>query len=145
MIGVDTNILVYSHRRDSKFHSSARAKLKELAESGLNWAIPWPCIHEFLSIVTHPKIYLPPTPNEKAVRQVELWMESPTLTLIGEGNDYWKKFRGLALLEKIKGPVIHDARIVAICLEAGVTVLWTADRDFSMIPGIRLENPLVGQ
>ena len=142
MIAIDTNILVYSHRKDSKFHSAASMRLKEIAESGLDWCIPWPCLHEFLSIVTHPKVYQPPSPNKKAVDQIELWMESPTLRLIGEGPSYWSKFRPLALLDKIHGPVFHDARIGAICLENGVTVLLSADRDFSKIPGVRVENPL---
>ncbi|MBI4404632.1 MAG: PIN domain-containing protein [Deltaproteobacteria bacterium] len=142
MICVDTNILVYAHRRDSPNHATAFSKLRELAESGLDWAIPWPCIHEFLAVVTHPRIYRPPSTNEQSVRQIELWMDSPTLRLIGEGNDYWVKLRALALIGKVRGPVFHDARIAAICMECGVTVLWTADRDFSMLPGVRLENPL---
>jgi hypothetical protein len=25
--------------------------------------IPWPCLHEFLAIVTHPRIYAPYTPG----------------------------------------------------------------------------------
>jgi predicted nucleic acid-binding protein len=50
MIAVDTNILVYSHREDSAFHSLALAAVTALAESGNLWAVPWPSIHEFLAI-----------------------------------------------------------------------------------------------
>ena len=71
MIAVDTNILVYSHRSDSPFHQAADKALTDLAESGELWAIPWPCIHEFLAIVTHPRIYDPPTPLADAIAQVE--------------------------------------------------------------------------
>lgn len=145
MIAVDTNILVYAHRKDSPFHKIAHAKVKELAECGLDWAIPWPCVHEFLSVVTHPKIYRPPTTNDKAVQQVEIWMESPTLRMMGEANDYWKRLRTFALIGKVQGPLFHDARIAAICIESGVTVLWSADRDYSMLPGLRLENPLIAK
>ena len=60
MTAVDTNILVYSHREDSTFYRSAFHVIKELAESGSLWAIPWPAMHEFLAIVTHPRIYSPP-------------------------------------------------------------------------------------
>ena len=142
MIGVDTNILVYAHRKDSQFYKSAFSKLKELAESGFDWTIPWPCVHEFLAVVTHPKIYRPPTTNSDAVRQLELWMESPTLQLGAEGSHYWRRLRTFALLGTVKGPMFHDARIAAICLELGVSVLWTADRDYSSLPGLRIENPL---
>lgn len=142
MIGIDTNILVYAHRKDSPHHKVAFSKVKELAECGLDWAIPWPCIHEFLAVITHPNIFRTPSTNEQSVRQIELWMESPTLRLIGEGNDYWMRLRNYALLPKLRGPLFHDARIAAICIEFGVSVLWTADRDFSIFPGLRIENPL---
>lgn len=58
MIAVDTNLLVYALREDSPFHGSALAVLTELAMSGRRWAIPWPCVHEFIAISTHPKIIL---------------------------------------------------------------------------------------
>jgi len=85
MIAVDTNILVYSHRSDSPFHKAADKALTDLAESGDLWAIPWPCIHEFLAIVTHPRIYDPPTPLTDAIEQVECWLEVPTLP--GRGQE----------------------------------------------------------
>ena len=71
MIAVDTNILVYAHRRDSKWHEAAAAVMKSLAESRNEWAIPWPCIHEFLAIVTHPRNYEPPSTTVQAAEQVD--------------------------------------------------------------------------
>jgi uncharacterized protein len=56
VIAVDTNILVYAHRQDSPFHKAAFRRVAELAEGPATWAIPWPCVHEFLAIVTHPRI-----------------------------------------------------------------------------------------
>jgi hypothetical protein len=89
MIAVDTNILVYSHREDSSFYEPAFAAIKKLAESDTLWAIPWPAIHEFLAIVTHPRIYSPPTPIEDALLQVESWTACPTLSLIGEAGEIY--------------------------------------------------------
>ncbi|RLB44033.1 MAG: VapC toxin family PIN domain ribonuclease, partial [Deltaproteobacteria bacterium] len=85
MIGVDTNILVYAHREDSPWHERAYACIKQLAEGSAPWAIPWPCVHEFLAIVTHPRIYQPPTPLSRALEQVEAWLESPSLVMLSEG------------------------------------------------------------
>lgn len=62
MIAIDTNILVHAHREDSGWHENVLRRMKSLAEGQTRWAIPWPCIHEFLAIVTHPRIYNPPTP-----------------------------------------------------------------------------------
>jgi len=144
MIAVDSNLLVYAHREDSPWHHAAYARIVELAESPAAWAIPWPCIHEFLSIVTHPRIYAPPTPLEKAIDQVEAWLESPSLVLLSESEDYWTKLRSILQMGRVSGPQVHDARVAALCQQHGVSELWTIDRDFSRFPGLTIRNPLVG-
>lgn len=144
MIAVDSNLLVYSHREDSPWHESADARIAELAEGNALWAIPWPCIHEFLAIVTHPRIYDPPTPLERALSQVDAWMESPSLLLLSESEDYWLKLQSLLQSGKVCGPQVHDARIAALCTYHGVTELWTADRDFGRFPELKVRNPLAG-
>ncbi len=144
MIAVDSNLLVYSHREDSPWHESAYARIAELAEGQAPWAIPWPCIHEFLAIVTHPRIYDPPTPLEKAISQVDAWMESPSLLLLSESEDYWQQLQSLLQSGKVCGPQVHDARIAALCSYHGVAELWTADRDFGRFPKLKVRNPLAG-
>jgi toxin-antitoxin system PIN domain toxin len=144
MIALDTNVLVCAHREDSPWHRRAYDCLLKLAEHRTPWTIPWPCIHEFLAIVTHPRIFIPPTPLEKALDQVEAWLESPSLVLISESVDYWSILQALLKNGKVTGPLVHDARIVALCLHHGISELWTADRDFSRFPGLSIRNPLVG-
>jgi uncharacterized protein len=143
MIAVDTNILVYAHRRDTPTHEAAAAAVKRLAEGHSPWAIPWPCVHEFLSVATNPRIFKPPTPPEAAIRQVEIWMESPTLRLLGEANTYWEELRTAFLRGKLCGPQVHDARIHAICRASGVRELWSADRDFSRMRNLTIVNPCI--
>ena len=143
MIALDTNILVYAHRRDSEWHEPAAALIKKLAENRIEWAIPWPCIHEFLAIVTHPRIYNPPSTPAQAVGQVSAWLDSPSLVLLTETSDHWSTFRDLLLQGKIQGPMVHDARVAALCLAHGVTELLTADRDFSRISSLTVRNPLL--
>jgi toxin-antitoxin system PIN domain toxin len=144
LIAVDTNLLVYAHREDSPWHEAAFDCIVGLAEGRAPWAIPWPCIHEFLAIATHPRIYAPPTPVGLAVAQADAWMESPTLVLIGEAEGYWEQLKSLLAAAKVSGPRIHDARVTAICRQHGVRELWTADRDFGRFPGLKIRNPLVG-
>jgi hypothetical protein len=141
MVAVDSNILVYAHREDSSWHAAALDRVRTLAEGRAPWAIPWPCLHEFLAVVTHPRIYAPPTPLDRAVAQVDAWLESPSLVLIGEDASYWPRLRSLVLAGKIAGPRIHDARVAAICLQQGVGELLTIDRDFSRFPALRVRNP----
>lgn len=141
LIAVDTNILVYAHREDSPFHEQAFARLELLANSKAAWAIPWPCLHEFYSIVTHARIFNPPSPQHTAIDQVDAWLESPSLHLIGETIGHWSELSGLLVPGKLTGPRIHDARIAAICIQHGVNELWTADRDFSAFPALKVRNP----
>ncbi len=143
MIAVDTNILVYAHREDSEFHKRADEILTDLANGHQTWAIPWPCIHEFLGIVTYPKIFKMTTPLDLALEEVECWMECPYLSLIGEEKDYWPVLKSVLRSGKIVGPKIHDAKIAAICVQNNVKVFWSADRDFSRMQGLKVENPLL--
>ena len=143
MIAVDTNILVYAHREDSHWHDAATERIAELAEGRAPWAVPWPCIHEFLAIVTHPRIFDPPTPLPQAVDQVEAWMESPSIVLLAESEVHWTQLKAIVKAGKVSGPRIHDARVAALCLQHGITELWTADRDFGLFPELKHRNPLV--
>jgi uncharacterized protein len=143
MIAVDTNILVYAHRRDSEWHERAVRAIAELAEGPVPWAIPWPCLHEFLAIVTHPRIYSPPTPVETALEQVKAWLESPSLCVLGELAGHWKELEEIISGGRIVGGAVHDARVAAICREHGVREIWSADRDFTRIKGLAVRNPLL--
>jgi toxin-antitoxin system PIN domain toxin len=143
MIAVDTNILVYAHREDSPFHSAAFQCVAELAEGAATWAIPWPCLHEFFAVVTHPRIYAPPTPPARALDQMDAWQQSPTLALLAESPTYWPALRTLLAVGRVVGPQVHDARIAALCRDHGVRELWSADRDFSRFAGLTVMNPLV--
>ena len=144
MIAVDTNLLVYAHREDSAWHDAAYARIAELAEGRAPWAVPWPCLHEFLAIVTHPKIYAPPTPLAAAGEQIEAWLESPSLVLLSESEGYWSQLKSLLRNGRVVGPQVHDARVAALCRLHGVSELWTADRDFSRFRGLTFRNPLIG-
>lgn len=142
MIAVDTNILVYAHRRDSAWHKPAEACLRKLAEGAASWLLPWPCAHEFLAIVTHPRIYNPPSTLAAALQQVDYWIASPSLVLAGESPKHWPTLRDLATRARLAGPVFHDARVAAICLDHEVDALWSADRDFSRFTALKVHNPL---
>lgn len=143
MIAVDTNILVYAHREDSEWHAGARSCLERLASSPGRWAIPWPCVHEFLAIVTHPRIYDPPTPTTMGIDQIAAWLEAPNLVLLAETLGYWDRMRDLVAAAKVAGLLVHDARVAALCLHHGVEALWSADRDFGRFPELPVRNPLL--
>ncbi|MFZ4758066.1 MAG: type II toxin-antitoxin system VapC family toxin [Burkholderiaceae bacterium] len=144
MIAVDTNILVYAHRSDSPFHDRARSALESLANGTREWAIPWPCAHEFLAIVTHPRIYRTATPPATALAQLSALHARSNLVFIAETDDHLQHLEPMVLGARVLGAAIHDARIAAICLAHGVTELWSADRDFTRYPTLKVHNPVVG-
>jgi toxin-antitoxin system PIN domain toxin len=144
VVAVDTNLLVYAYRTDAPFHGAARPLIESLAQGAAAWAIPWPCAHEFLAIVTNARIFKTPTPIELAFAQLNELASISNLAFLAEGDGYLPRLEQTALAAQARGGAIHDARIAAICLHHGVTELWSADRDFSRFPALRARNPLAG-
>ncbi len=143
MTAVDTNILVYAHRAESAFHDAAYANIQSLAEGAKPWGIPVACLHEFLSIATNPKIFNPASTTEQALVQVNAWLASPTANVLHSSGQHWPVLTDLARKGKLQGGQFHDARVAAICIENGVAVLWSADRDFGRFKALKTVNPLV--
>ena len=145
MLAVDTNVLVYAHRREARDGERAYEVLRTLAEGDRPWAIPWPCCYEFFSVVTNRRIWgeaasLP----QQAWRQLSAWAASPSNRLIGETGDFLDTLREFVDRPRIAGGIVHDARIAAICVAHGVDALLTRDRDFSMFSQLRTRDPLSG-
>lgn len=142
MTAVDTNVLVYAHRRESSAHRAARRVVRELAEGSRLWAIPWPCCYEFLSVVTNRRIWKDAaTPPARAWQQLRAWIDSPTNRLLGETDGFLEVFGTLCRRPKVRGPVVHDARVAALCLVHGVDALLTRDRDFRAFPELQTLDP----
>jgi uncharacterized protein len=135
--------LVYAHRRDSPFHAGANASLSRLVNGGEPWGVPWACVHEFFSVVTHPKVYKPASTTAQAIDQIDTWLSLPGVQLLTESTAYWDSLRSLLVMGAVQGPMVHDARIAAICLQHGVHEFWTADRDFRRFPRLHCRNPLL--
>ena len=144
MIAVDTNVLVYAHRREVEEHEAARRVLGEMATSTRPWAIPWPCVYEFCSVVTNPRIWkdAASTPAE-AWSQLDAWLAAPALRLLGEPDGFVLLLEGFLRRSRVRGPVVHDARVAALCVAHGVEALLTRDRDFSLFPELPIKNPFV--
>jgi predicted nucleic acid-binding protein len=82
MIAVDTNLLIFAHRRDAPDHKAAMEALSPVFEGMSAWALPWPCLHEFIGIVTRPGIYKPASTLSEAFGFVDALFASPQLHLL---------------------------------------------------------------
>ena len=141
MIAVDTNFLVYARRTEAIHHAEAKRLLAELSEGLRPWAIPWPCVYEFLRVVTHPRVFNPPTPLAKALEEIDRLFDAPAITLLGEGLGHRAHLRQTIDAGRASGNIVHDAHIAALLREHGVREFWTTDRDFHRFPGIAVRNP----
>ena len=146
MIAVDSNLLVYAHRREARLGEAAHALITALAEGDRAWAIPWPCCYEFLSVVTNRRIWKDDASTpEQAWRQFQAWAASPSNHLIGETDGFTDILRLFVQRPHVVGGVVHDARIAAICVAHGIEHLLTRDRDFSLFPELPTRDPLVNK
>ena len=141
MIALDTNILVYSVRADSPWHQAALSCVRAVAEGSALWAIAWPCVHEFLAVITHPKIFKKPTPLTQALDFVEDFRSREEVHLLGPGTGHWKIFVDLCRRGDARGNLMPDAFHAALAIELGCEWL-TLDRGFARFPGLKWRHPL---
>jgi uncharacterized protein len=144
VIALDTNVLVYAHRREAQEHERAFELVRSLAEGSHAWAIPWPCVYEFFSVVTNPRIWnRSATAPEAAWLQLEAWFDAPGLRLLAETAGFREVLAEFARRSRVRGPAIHDARIAALCVSHGVETLFTRDRDFALFPELSRSDPFL--
>ncbi|MBS05388.1 MAG: VapC toxin family PIN domain ribonuclease [Gammaproteobacteria bacterium] len=142
MIAVDTNVLVYAHRREVEYHTDASDLLGSLAGGSRSWAIPWPCLYEFFSVVTNARIWqLAASTPHQAGDQIQAWLGSPTVRPLSEPAGFHELLDPVLRGSRVRGGVVHDARITAICLSHGVDELLTRDRDFHLFPELKTRDP----
>lgn len=142
MIAVDTNLLVYAHRAATPEHGRARRAIEKAAAHPRGWGIALPCLAEFWAVVTHPAAAgRPSTPSEAAafLRELEssggaaIWLPKP---------DFGRRATALAEQMGVCGHRVFDLQIALIAADAGATQLWSHDKNFAVIPGLGLVDPI---
>jgi uncharacterized protein len=142
VIAVDTNVLIYSHRRESAHHEIALRKLTSIAESDAPWGLPVFCLAEFVRVVTHLRVFDPPSPLADALEFLNQLMLSPSLRLLNPTAAYVSAFSEACISAGVRGNLAFDAQIAAVCREHGIDQLLTADRDFARFGGLRIAELL---
>ncbi len=145
MVALDTNILVYAHRRGSTYHTEAYRLVATLAESREPYALFWPSLYEFVRVVTHHRVFDPPSLPGEAFEALAQFLAPPGVHVLSEGILHHEILEKVLRESPVSGNLMHDAQLVALALEHGVHQILTADADFSRFPQVLSRNPLVGR
>lgn len=130
MIAIDTNVLIYAHRAETDLHQSAVEKLVELAEGADSWGLPLFCIAEFSRVVTHRRVFNPPSTIVQAFDFLENVIASPTCRIVRPGTRFLALLREIAQKADARGNLMFDAQLAALCAENGIGSILTNDRGF---------------
>lgn len=142
MIAVDTNLLVYAHRAGASQHRAARRALERAANDDAGWGIALASLAEFWSVITHPaSTGRPSTPAEASAFLLSL-VQSGGAQLWQPGSGFTDRLLALAVDRHIQGPRIFDLQIALTAVENGAREIWTHDRNFLSLPGLRVRDPL---
>lgn len=136
MIAVDTNVLVHAHREELARHPAALTRLRALAESDEPWALPVFCAVEFVRVVTHPRLFDPPSSLDEAIAALERLLASPSCRLLAPRERFIDLFAECLREADARGNLVFDAQIAALCREHGARHLLTLDRDFDRFPSL---------
>lgn len=130
MIAVDTNVLIYAHRTETDLNAAATAELVRLAEGTEPWALPVFCLTEFMRVVTHRRVFNPPSTIAQAMGFINGIVAAPTCHVALPGTDFLQHLETTARRADARGNLMFDAQIAALCREHGIVAILTNDRDF---------------
>lgn len=137
----DVNILIYAHREDSPNHSVITQFIENGIKQNKSFGFSNLALSGFLRVITHPKVFNPPSEIEKALDFIDSIIKRTNGVIIVQGSGHWKIFTDLCRKSGAKGNLVPDAYFAAIAIEN--RCIWvTTDRDFSRFKGLDWINPL---
>lgn len=141
MVLIDVNVLVYAHRSDATGHEAFRTWVENVVNGDQAYGISDLVLSGFLRIVTHPRVFDPPSPIAKALDFADEIRSQPHGVVVAPGARHWEIFTHLCRVAGAKGNLVADAYLAALAIESGCEWI-TTDRDYSRFPGLRWRHPL---
>lgn len=141
MILLDVSVLVYAMREDAPRHAEFRAWLERRLASLEPVGVTDVVLSGVVRVLTHPRIFHPPTPSALALEYVDAVRHAPNCVVVQPGPRHWAIFTQLCTASEARGNLVADAFLAAIAIESGSEWI-TADRDFSRFAGLRWQHPL---
>jgi uncharacterized protein len=120
MKAVDTSMLLAAHRAECGGHARSASTLASLCEGREPWGLPLDVINEFLRLVTHERLFNPPSPSVTALRFVHALVNSPACKVLLPGE------RSVETIQHLEEHEVIESRIAACCRRHDVSELLTA-------------------
>ena len=142
MIALDVGLLAAALNRHDPAHTRAAALLEDLANGDRPWALPWPVLHAFLALVTHPHAAARPLGAAAAWGFVAPLVASPAAALLAPTTRHAEACEEvLAMLPPSPGlpPGFETAVVLR---EHGVRELLSADAGMARFPFLAVRDPL---
>lgn len=140
MVLPDVNILVQAFREDSPRYSEIRPWFEKLVSSESSFGLSELVLSSFLRVVTHPRVFDPPTPLEEALGFVQTLRGLPNCALMAPGPRHWAIFTRLCHDSAAAGNLIPDAYLAALAIESGSEWI-TTDPNFARFAGLQWSMP----
>jgi predicted nucleic acid-binding protein len=142
MIAIDTNLLVYAHRAAAPKHMAARKAIENAMNDPRGCGVSLPCVAEFWSVVTHPLAAGGPSTPTQANKFIQTLVQQADLRLWLPGNEFALRLLQAAADLAVSGARVFDLQIGLIALENGANEIWSHDRNFLKLKGLRVHDPL---
>jgi toxin-antitoxin system PIN domain toxin len=140
MILPDVNILVYAHREDAPNHIAYREWLEHAINSDQAYGMADLVLSGFLRVVTHPRVFNPPSTLEMALAFARDIRSQPNCVPIRPGPRHWEIFEKLCRTANVKGNLVPDAYLAALAIESGSEWI-TTDRDYARFSELHWRHP----
>ncbi len=141
MMLVDANILLYAVDTEAPQHPAAKSWLEEALNGPRRIGLPWQSLTAFVRIATHPRALARPLGAADAWGYVEDWLEAPVAWIPAAGPGHRKLLGQLIGDLDLRGNLVSDAVLAALCLEHGLTIV-SADSDFARFRDLPWLNPV---
>jgi toxin-antitoxin system PIN domain toxin len=137
---LDINVLVNAYRGEVPKHASFAQYVQSLVNGNQQFAVPSLSLSGLVRIVTHPRIFNPPSPTDDVLKFVEQLRATTHCLIAVPGNRHLEIFIGLCRKGNARGGLVSDAYIAATAIEIGGELV-TDDRGMARWPGLRWRHP----
>jgi len=140
MVLLDVNVLVGAMREDAPRHAVMRGYIEALRDADEPFGVSELVLSGALRVLTHPRIFVPPTPSLTALDFVSALRATSNAVILGPGPRHWDIFVRLFHESGATGNLVADAWHAALAIEHGCE--WISDdTDFARFAGLRWSRP----